>query len=184
MYFLSSGVKGLIGILSLPRQKGHSPNKRKCGFDEWKLGDNQETTGLLRLSLPRVISISNSPCSLTRNITSHSTKNLAFHSLLRWKMIILPILTMSLITFIFNKKFGECWYSVWEQNSPSPEWSPAGLFSQVCACSIFPTRVVLGLRVPLTSWWWMASSISRWRLDRPWASLLDSAIACGLVPWK
>ena len=26
-----------------------------------------------------------SPCSLTRNITSHSVNNLAFHSLLRWK---------------------------------------------------------------------------------------------------
>ena len=34
--------------------------------------------------------ISNLPCRLTRNITSHSMKNLAFHSLLRWKMIILP----------------------------------------------------------------------------------------------
>ena len=42
-------------------------------------------------------SISNSSCSLTRNITSHSMENLAFHSLLRWKTIILPILTTSLI---------------------------------------------------------------------------------------
>ena len=40
-------------------------------------------------------SISNFPCSLTRNITSHSMKNLAFHSLLRWKMIMLPILPFS-----------------------------------------------------------------------------------------
>ena len=38
-------------------------------------------------------SMSHFPCSLTRNITSHSMKNLAFHSLLTWKMIILPILT-------------------------------------------------------------------------------------------
>ena len=37
--------------------------------------------------------------SLTRNITSHSMKNLAFHSLLRWNMIILPILTTSLHIF-------------------------------------------------------------------------------------
>ena len=29
------------------------------------------------------------PCSLTRNVTSHSMENLAFHSLVRWKMIIL-----------------------------------------------------------------------------------------------
>ena len=34
-------------------------------------------------------SISNFPCSLTRNITSHSLKNLAFHSFLRWNMIVL-----------------------------------------------------------------------------------------------
>ena len=32
------------------------------------------------LSLP----ISNLPCRLSRNITSHSIKNLAFHSVLRW----------------------------------------------------------------------------------------------------
>ena len=38
-------------------------------------------------------------CSLTRNIKPHSTKNLAFHSLLTWKMIILPILATSLIHF-------------------------------------------------------------------------------------
>ena len=42
-------------------------------------------------------SISDFPCCLTRNITSHSMKNLAFQSLLRWKMIILLILTTSLI---------------------------------------------------------------------------------------
>ena len=33
------------------------------------------------------------PCSLTRNMTSHSKENLAFHSLLRWKMILIQILT-------------------------------------------------------------------------------------------
>ena len=38
-------------------------------------------------------SISKFPCSPTRNITSHSMENLAFHSLLGWKMIILRILT-------------------------------------------------------------------------------------------
>ena len=35
----------------------------------------------------------------TRNITSHSMKDVAFHSLLRRKMIILPILTSSLMHF-------------------------------------------------------------------------------------
>ena len=34
-----------------------------------------------------------------RNITSHSMENLAFHRLLRWNMITLPILTTSLIHF-------------------------------------------------------------------------------------
>ena len=43
----------------------------------------------LTLSHLRVINV---PCGLTRNIISHSMKNLAFHSLLRWKMIILSIL--------------------------------------------------------------------------------------------
>ena len=42
-------------------------------------------------------SSSNFSYSLTRNITSHSMENLAFHSLLRWKMIMLPILMTSLI---------------------------------------------------------------------------------------
>ena len=55
-------------------------------------------TKLLTLSLPQW-SISNFPCSLTRNITPRSMKKLAFHSLLRWKMIMLPILTTSLIHF-------------------------------------------------------------------------------------
>ena len=52
-------------------------------------------------------SISKFPCSLTRNITSHSMKNLAFHSLLRWKMIILPILTTLGYTVLFIR-LGEC----------------------------------------------------------------------------
>ena len=42
-------------------------------------------------------SMSNFPCSLTGNITSHSMENFTFHSLLRWKMIVLLILTTSLI---------------------------------------------------------------------------------------
>ena len=37
-----------------------------------------------------------SPAAPCRNDTSHTLKNLAFHSLLRWKMIILPIFTTSL----------------------------------------------------------------------------------------
>ena len=41
-----------------------------------------------------------------RIITSRSMKNLAFHSLLRWNMIVLPILTTSLTHFLF-KRLGE-----------------------------------------------------------------------------
>ena len=52
-------------------------------------------------------SISNFPCSLKRNITWHSMKNLVFHRLLRWNMIILPIITTSVIHFLF-KGLGEC----------------------------------------------------------------------------
>ena len=43
--------------------------------------------------------MSNFPCSLTRNTTPHSTEHLAFHSVLWWKIIILPILTSTLIHF-------------------------------------------------------------------------------------
>ena len=52
-------------------------------------------------------SILNFPCSITRTLTSHIMKNLAFHSLLRWEMIILPILTTSPIHFSL-KRSGEC----------------------------------------------------------------------------
>ena len=39
---------------------------------------------------PAKVSISKFPCSLTRKMTPHSMKNLDFHSLFSWKMIILP----------------------------------------------------------------------------------------------
>ena len=58
-------------------------------------------------------SMSNFSCSLTRNITPHSMKNLAVHSLLSWQMIILPILTTSLIRFSFEG-LGECSFKTWE----------------------------------------------------------------------
>ena len=57
-------------------------------------------------------SMSNFSCSLTRNITSHSKENLAFHSLLRWKMIIIQILATSLIQSLFER-LGE--YTFWAQ---------------------------------------------------------------------
>ena len=42
-------------------------------------------------------SSSNFPCCLTRNITSHSMKNLAFHRLLRWKSSVVPIFTTTFL---------------------------------------------------------------------------------------
>ena len=79
-------------------------------------------------------SISNFPCSLTRNITLHSMKNLAFHKLLRWKMIILPILATEFIRFslkcwgnvLFQLCSGSvkcfCYSCASGQTSPSPQW--------------------------------------------------------------
>ena len=61
-------------------------------------------------------SMSNFPRSFARNIKSHSMKNLGFHSLLRWKMSMLSILTTSLMHFLF-KRLGECTFWTWEWNS-------------------------------------------------------------------
>ena len=57
-------------------------------------------------------SMSKFPCSLTRNMTSHSMENLTFHSLLRWKVIILQILATSVIQSLFER-LGE--YTFWAQ---------------------------------------------------------------------
>ena len=49
-------------------------------------------------------------------ILHHTSKeNLAFHSLLRWKMIIIQILAISLMHFLF-KRLGECtfWAQEWK----------------------------------------------------------------------
>ena len=49
--------------------------------------------------------ISNLPCSLTRNITPHNMKNLALHSLLRWKMIILPNSHFYISLWMFERMY-------------------------------------------------------------------------------
>ena len=67
-------------------------------------------------------SISNFSCSLTRNITSHSMENLAFHLLLRWRMIILPIRSLP-HQYICLKRLVECTFWTWEwkgQKRPLP----------------------------------------------------------------
>ena len=76
-------------------------------------------------------SISNCHCTLTRNITLHSMKNLAFHSLIRWMMIILPILTTSLVI----KRLGECTFWTWE-------WKAAVVLTQISAYSMHKNLAV------------------------------------------
>ena len=87
--------------------------------------------------------ISNFLCRLlTRNIISHSMKDVAFHRLLRWKMIILPILTTSpTYTFLF-KRLGEYTLWTWEWKSytlpQSCTWrSPRSALSQRLERSAF-----------------------------------------------
>ena len=53
---------------------------------------------VLRLEKQHFNSISHLSCSLTRNIKSHSMKNLAFHSLMT-EIVVLPILIISLIRY-------------------------------------------------------------------------------------
>ena len=80
-------------------------------------------------------------CSLSRNISSHSIENLAFHSLLRWNMTVLPILTTSLIHF--SRWFvGKCtfWALEWDVQSG---WRKRGLITcvnagQTCVVWSFP----------------------------------------------
>ena len=63
------------------------------------------------------------PCSLTRNMTSHSMENLTFHSLLRWKVIILQILATSLIQSLFERLGG---YTFWAQERITRKWLSSG----------------------------------------------------------
>ena len=75
----------------------------------------------------------NSSSSLTRNIASHSKENLAFHSLLRWKMIfILQILPTSLIHFLFKRPGDVLSSGVKELNHPGCCISP---HTTCAACS-------------------------------------------------
>ena len=69
---------------------------------------NSTRAPLTGLSLPRVINFK-FPLQPHQNITSHSMENLALHSLLRWNMIKLPIITTSLIRFL-SKKLGNRMY--------------------------------------------------------------------------
>ena len=88
-------------------------------------------------------------------------KNLAFHGLLRWKMIMLPILTTALIHFPF-KWLGECSFWVWEErNSVKKSYAYVYVASEdrrsvgkrclISSCFCFNVLVVMSLvRTSLT----------------------------------
>ena len=76
-----------------PRSRTRSPRLWSCS--SWP-GRSRISSPLWCGISPRFFhsqqwSLPNSPCCLTRNITPHCMETLAFHSLLRWKIIILPI---------------------------------------------------------------------------------------------
>ena len=94
--------------------------------------------------------ISNFPSSLTRNITSHSMENLAFHTLLRWRMIILQILTTPLIHFSFKG---------WE-NVNFLSWDWKGYIGWLCKLAntyylwfVIPICSLIGRRDILEPFW-------------------------------
>ena len=82
--------------------------KRSDSSKTKTLSDKKELLRLLYSTQQRVWAANSHYLSLPRvNITSHSMKNLAFHSLLRCKMIILPILSASPIHYFLFKRFGK-----------------------------------------------------------------------------
>ena len=103
--------------------------------------------------IPKNDQVKNFPCSLTRNITSHSMENPALHGLLRWKMIILPILTTSLIHFYLKG-----WENVlFELVTPSVQ--PLKLQLMLCRC--FRRLSVSSPRPPWTCLIWTNASLQR-----------------------
>ena len=62
---------------------------------------------------PESYQVQNFPCILTSNISSHTMKNLAFLSLLRWKTIGLPTSHCITNKFLY-KRLGECTFWTWE----------------------------------------------------------------------
>ena len=121
-------------------------------------------------SLPRVRSISNFLGSLTRIITSHSV----FHSLLRWKMIIPPILTKSLNTFLLRRAGRMYFLSLGVKGSLTllQACIEIGcLWSTVAGCiyMFFPiNKLAAGLMVPYLGWVTLASALNYtiWQMNK------------------
>ena len=60
-------------------------------------------------------------------------KNLAFHSFLKWKMTILPILTTALTHWVF-KRLGECTFWIWEWKANGSECALGWLRKSLLPC--------------------------------------------------
>ena len=82
----------------------------------------------LNLGVKGTLSIPNFPCSFTRNITSHSMENFAFHRLLRLKDYYATNSHYLTHTLLF-KRLGECTFWTWAwKGSSSPECLPCRSF--------------------------------------------------------
>ena len=99
----SNSRQGSNPVLLL-RSPTHQPSRLR--------GSTPTKPVLLTLSLPRVINFK-FLLQPHQNITSHSVKNLAFYCSLRWNMIRLPILIISLIHYSLGR-LGECTFWTWE----------------------------------------------------------------------
>ena len=92
-------------------------------------------------------SMSNFSCSLTRKIASHSMENMAFHSSLRWNMIVLA--NSHCITYTcLRKRLGECIFWTLEPCGTCAHWFllvTIVLFSNRCVLSFQLNIYVYGL---------------------------------------
>ena len=96
---------GLVHRGSLSRnppplpKKDVFPSRRTLGTSGTREVQHASSYRMFNPFTPKSDQCQISPAGVNRNITSHSMKNLAFHSLFRWNMIILRILATSLIHF-------------------------------------------------------------------------------------
>ena len=115
-------------------------------------------------------SISNFPCSLTRNITPHGMKNVAVHSALRWKMIMLLIVTTSL-THCSLGRLGECIFWTWEWKG----WGSSLSAQSRPLCTAVGRLDVQAAISP------RGIAIDRWRKGGKTGTNLDLCPCCGLA---
>ena len=84
-----------------------------CIWKKLNLQDSQSSP-----STPKSDLFQTSPAAAPEMYTSHNTKDLAFHNLLRWKMIILSNSHYLTYTFLF-KRLGEWTFVIQEWKVPS-----------------------------------------------------------------